>query len=318
MKFSIIVPVYQVEKYIDKCIASIKNQDHKNFECIVVDDGSLDRSIDIAKQIVGDDERFHFIHKQNGGLSDARNTGLNAVRGDYIWFIDSDDFIEINSLSLLDKHIQKHASDIICFDMVYLHPDCRTSISKGADFELSSFQANKSIINIDNSANSKIFKSSFLKGKYFPKGMWYEDMAVISSWLIEANEVSYLNHAIYYYLQRAGSITQSADMRVFDIYKAINMIQKTAKDMGYEVEDLIKQRYIDDGLIMTTLRIKSYQNRKNRLQYYAMNMKKLKENYPNWYLEVRKMKKYSSRQQFIFTLLKFKLYLFVDMMYNGL
>lgn len=318
MKFSIIVPVYNVEKYIDKCISSIRNQSYPIFECIVVDDGSKDSSISIAKELIKDDERFIILSKQNGGLSDARNFGLNKASGDYVWFVDSDDFIEKNALELLKQHLDQQQSDIVCFDMIYLYPDNHTSISKGANFKITNFNENKHLINIDNSANSKIFKTSFLKGKKFPKGMWYEDLAVVTTWLIEATSVSYLEKALYYYLQREGSITQSADERVFDIYKAISMIKAKVHAKNIDIDDLIKQRYIDDCLIMTTLRIKNYSNRQKRLEYYALNLKKLEDNYPNWYMDAKNNSKYTFKQKMIFFLLKYKMFYLVDILYRGL
>ena len=148
--------------------------------------------------------------------------------------------------------------------------------------------------------------------------MWYEDLAVVTTWLIEATSVSYLEKALYYYLQREGSITQSADERVFDIYKAISMIKAKVHAKNIDIDDLIKQRYIDDCLIMTTLRIKNYSDRQKRLEYYALNLKKLEDNYPNWYMDAKNNSKYTFKQKMIFFLLKYKMFYLVDILYRGL
>ncbi len=317
-RFSLIVPVYKVENYIEKCLLSIKDQIFKDFECLIIDDGSPDCSIEIAKKVIGDDERFKIYHKKNGGLSDARNYGLNLVSGEYVWFIDSDDSITLDSLVKLNEEIEINGSDIICFDMCYEYTNKKNTISKGANFRISNFKENLEIINIDNSANSKIYKREFLKNKFFPKGMWYEDMAVISLWLMEAKKVSYLSDALYNYLQREGSITKSIDERVFDIYKAILIIKNKSKEMGINIDDIIKQRYIDDCLIMTTLRIKDYQNKKDRINYYQKNMVLLNENCPNWFKISFFNHKYSFKQKIIFLLLKIKAYNFVDIIYQGI
>ena len=101
--FSIIVPVYNVEKYIKKCLESIKNQTYTNFEVIIVNDGSKDSSQIIIDEYVNSDNRFKSFIKKNGGLSSARNYGLKYVKGDYILFLDSDDYIDINLLENLSK-----------------------------------------------------------------------------------------------------------------------------------------------------------------------------------------------------------------------
>ena len=100
-KVSVIVPVYNVEKYIARCIRSIKKQTFKDFEVLIIDDGSPDKSIDIAVKVIDGDERFTVYHKENGGLSDARNYGIERAKGEYIVLIDSDDYIDSDYIRLL-------------------------------------------------------------------------------------------------------------------------------------------------------------------------------------------------------------------------
>ena len=114
-KISIILPVYNVEKYVEKCLNSIKNQDYKNFEAIIVDDGSKDKSVEIIEAFIKKDDRFKLYHKENGGLSDARNFGMNFVTGKFVIFIDSDDYIENKMLTTLYENITKEKADVsIC------------------------------------------------------------------------------------------------------------------------------------------------------------------------------------------------------------
>ena len=113
IKFSIIVPVYNVENYIKKCINSILEQDYSNFEILVIDDGSSDSSISIVNSF--EDYRIKIYKKENGGLSSARNYGVKNVSGDYIWFVDGDDYIHKNSLSLLNRLLKETKFDIVAF-----------------------------------------------------------------------------------------------------------------------------------------------------------------------------------------------------------
>ena len=113
MRFSVIVPVYNVEDYLDKCIISILGQDYNDFEIILIDDGSTDKSGMICDEYQSKDERIHVVHKSNNGLSSARNTGIKEAKGDYLVFVDSDDWIDSNSLSAFDRIISMHHPEVI-------------------------------------------------------------------------------------------------------------------------------------------------------------------------------------------------------------
>ena len=116
VKFSIIVPVYKVEQYLEKCLDSILNQTYKDFELILVDDGSPDNCPAICDEYAKKDNRITVIHKQNGGVSSARNEALKIAKGEFIWFVDSDDYIETNALEILSDHIEKSPSDLYIFE----------------------------------------------------------------------------------------------------------------------------------------------------------------------------------------------------------
>ena len=118
MKFSVVVPVYNVEEYIEKCLSSILNQTYSNFEVIIVDDGSTDGSFKIIDKFVNKDKRFMVFKKQNGGLSDARNYGIKYVTGDYLLFVDSDDYIGEDLLLKLNNVLSKAQTDLVTFNSV--------------------------------------------------------------------------------------------------------------------------------------------------------------------------------------------------------
>ena len=313
MKVSVIVPVYNVEKYIEKCLLSIKDQTLIDFECLIINDGSKDSSIEIAKKVVGKDIRFKFFDKENGGLSDARNYGIEKASGEYLCFIDSDDYIASDLLELTYKMGKEYDSDIVCFDMYYVNEDGSLEYSWGSNYKgTSNYKENREIIFSNNSANNKIYKASFMKDKRFFKGMWYEDMAVIPTWIASANNMAHVYKPLYYYVQRQGSITHKADVRIFDIYKAISMVKNKLQLGAYEVRGL----FFENCLVMTTLRIKEISDRKTRIEYYRKNVELLEEQYPNWYSDVKKDEDYNFKQKVIFFLLHKKWIALVERAYN--
>ena len=306
-KFSVIVPVYNVEKYISKCIESVKGQTLTDFECLIINDGTKDKSIEKAIEAIGNDERFKIYHKVNGGLSDARNYGIDKATGEYLFFLDSDDYIGNTLLEDTYNMAKKYDSDIVCFDMMYVYDNGEEKISYGADFECKSYKDDKSVIFINNSSNNKIYRRSFMNDKRFIKGMWYEDLAVIPVWLSKANNVSHVGKPLYYYLQREGSISHSADPRIFDIYKALNIIKE---ELHTDLTDL----YLDNCLIMTTLRIRDIEDKNMRIDFYYKHVDYLDNDCPKWY-DAIKDKDYNIKQRIVFFLLKHRMIKLLDRLY---
>ena len=307
MRFSIIIPVYNVEMYISKCIESVKEQTLTDFECLIIDDGTKDKSIEKAIEAIGNDERFKIYHKTNGGLSDARNYGIDKATGEYLFFLDSDDYIGNTLLEDTYNMAKKCDSDIVCFDMMYVYDNDEEKISSGADFECKSYKDDKSVIFINNSSNNKIYRRSFMSDKRVIKGMWYEDLAVIPVWLSKANNVSHVGKPLYYYLQREGSISHSADPRIFDIYKALNIIKE---ELHTDLTDL----YLDNCLIMTTLRIRDIEDKNMRIDFYYKHVDYLDNDCPKWY-DAIKDKDYNIKQKIVFFLLKHRMIKLLDRLY---
>ncbi len=310
MRISVIIPVYQVENEIPDCIRSVLSQTFINYECLLIDDGTKDNSIKVAEAVYRNDSRFRVIHKTNGGLSDARNRGIEEATGDYILFLDSDDEIEPSLLEKAAAMAEKHDSDIVVFDMLYVWPDGRTDKTVSGEKKVTSFSTDPGVIFINNSANNKLFRTSFMKDKRFPKGKWYEDLAVVPIWLAKANNVSYVPEPLYLYKQRYGSISHSADPRIFDIYDSIHNIRKELDLTDRDLSVL----YYENCLIMTTLRIKEIEARETRLEYYTKNIDLLEEAYPSWYEDLPR-EKYSIKQRIVFWLLKHRKIKLLDRLY---
>lgn len=213
---SIILPVYNVQDYVEKCLISICEQTYLKFECLIVDDGSLDGSIDIAKKIVENDKRFKFYHKKNGGLSSARNYGLNFFKGQYVVFVDSDDYLDCNFLEKLLNSIVENNSDISVCDINYVDEGNNVIDVLGNDIDryIESRDYLNINSNIKNFAWNKLFKRELFSCYRFNENIRYhEDLDLIYK-VIFQKKISYVAQPLYYYVQRMGSLSKVFNERV--------------------------------------------------------------------------------------------------------
>lgn len=214
MKLSIILPVYNVEEYIERCILSLKAQDlsQNDYEIIVVDDGSKDHSIEIAEKLKEEFKNFYIIHKPNGGLSSARNKGIGHAKGEYIWFIDSDDYIEKNVLkSLIDK-LETDTLDLLLFNIYDIWPDKECpgfDIKSQPKNIISGLEYIKDGYDIGKSAWCFIVKKSIITDNniLFTEGIIQEDYEFVLKLYKYVNKLTFYPIRVYNYLHRDGSIT---------------------------------------------------------------------------------------------------------------
>lgn len=206
-KISVIVPVYNTEDYLEECFDSISLQTYKNFEVIVVDDGSTDRSGDICDSYANKDKRFKIIHKINEGVSIARNIALEKISGDYICFVDSDDTIEKDMLKSFLELIDEYQADIIFSDREI----CKENTKITSPICLNQKQARENFFQqglIRPSLWLGIFKSDLFKDIRFPSNIvHYEDYAVIARILGQINKVVVTGNRFYNYRIRIDSAT---------------------------------------------------------------------------------------------------------------
>lgn len=239
---SIIIPVYNVYECLDYCLESVVNQTYKNLQIILVDDGSTDRSGEKCDEWAKRDNRILVFHKKNGGLSDARNFGLNYATGEYISFIDSDDFIYREFIEIILEGIIKHNSQIGVANMktVYSYDlqNCEPS-----EYTINLYTAKEAMMDvlyekiINTSACGKIFVASLLNDVRFPVGKLFEDLATIYKVIMKADRIISVNLDGYFYFQRSGSIVNSPlTYRHLDIFDAWNSIYKdlVLVDKDYE------------------------------------------------------------------------------------
>ena len=210
---SVIVPIYNVEKYVEKCILSLMNQTYSNLEIILVDDGSTDTSGIICDKYKIK-KNVNVIHKMNGGLSDARNKGIAAAKGEYIGFVDGDDYVEKNMYEKLMTAILLDDTEIACCGM-FRESDTGENCEEVRCVSKKTVYTDTKAINeillnreLDVSVCNKLFKSDIFDKIIFPVGKTNEDASVIMQ-IIEGNRVVHVGEALYHYIYRDGSITSN-------------------------------------------------------------------------------------------------------------
>lgn len=217
---SLIVPVYNVERYLPKALDSAINQTYQNMEFIVIDDGSTDESGKICDCFQENDDRIKVIHKKNGGLSSARNAGLDIARGEFIAFLDSDDWLPIDAIQREIAIITKYNTRMVAFKIGYSHDGqtfpkysdtWRETIQMNQEEMILAYLTRKPVA-IEATVWSKIYHRSVWEKRRFREGILYEDYDLIMEILQDVKECIYLNQFGYVQLSREGSITH----RVFD------------------------------------------------------------------------------------------------------
>ena len=210
---SVIVPAYNVKPYLERCINSIINQTYRNLEIILVDDGSTDGTGTLCDQIAQEDSRIIVIHKENGGLADARNAGLDICTGDFISFIDSDDYIEPDMYECMMEEMKDETVSIVAVGFSVTESDNETRIMGAQEkIKLTKEEAFMNIFEKDElfpSSVNKLYRRHLFDKLRFLKGMINEDTEIIPKILNICDFIIALDKALYHYVLRKGSITQS-------------------------------------------------------------------------------------------------------------
>lgn len=229
ISISVVVPIYNVETYLAECLTSLNEQTFSSYEVLLIDDGSTDNSKQIAQQFVDlSPQKFKLFSKTNGGLSDARNYGIAKALGEYITFIDSDDYVANDLLALTYTAAKKHNAQIVSFAMAEVSEQGQwirhipaNSAGLLGDYQVSESQGLTSQ-SLPNACN-KLFKAElFSKNNIqFPKGLWYEDLGTIPKLYFFAKRVCFIDNELYSYRNREGAITKTFSLKVMDIYKVL-------------------------------------------------------------------------------------------------
>ncbi|WP_158295177.1 glycosyltransferase family 2 protein [Eggerthella lenta] len=221
---SIVVPVYNTEKYLKQCVDSVLSQTYRNLEVILVDDGSTDGSPAICDEYAMRDSRVRVIHKENGGLSDARNSALDAMTGEYVGFVDSDDWVAPDMFEYLHGGLVGNRSGISVCEPIEVRTYRMDYKVRTSDIVYDSEVALNELF-FDRQGNyawNKLYKSDLWKDIRFPKDLNFEDIATIYKTFESAGRISFLRDPKYYYRIRRGSISGSKDYSFRrDIYRAV-------------------------------------------------------------------------------------------------
>jgi len=223
IEISVVVPVYNVEKYLKKCVDSILAQSFSNFELWLIDDGSTDRCGEMCDEYEKKDSRIHVIHKKNGGLSEARNTALDRIQGRYVFFVDSDDWVSQDALKIMYSVALRTKARVVMGGMAIVDEN-------GEITEIKRINQKKEVLGKDEmlstliqpNACNKLYDSSLFKELRYPVGRLYEDVFVYHRILNQIDYMAVIEEVTYYYLKRKSSImNMEYNIRFTDIVDAV-------------------------------------------------------------------------------------------------
>lgn len=225
---SVVVPIYNVADYLPKCVDSILAQSYTNIEVLLVDDGSTDDSGQICDAYLSEDSRIRVIHKANGGLSDARNAGLDCCKGEYVTFIDSDDWVHRQYLELLYANLVRFFADIST--VKFMRVDDEETVTTISDKTLiyDSDEAISATLyqnKLDNSVCAKLFDIHLFDGLRFKKGIGYEDLQIFYRIYERADRVAYSPSKLYFYRRRGDSYLHTFTMRRVDVLDVVDEME---------------------------------------------------------------------------------------------
>ena len=299
IKVTVIVPVYNVEKYLDRCVESIISQTYRNIEILLVDDGSKDAGGKKIDEWERKDARIKAIHRENGGLSVARNTGIENATGSYLIFVDSDDWIHE---SMVEKMINAlEDGEIVCCGMI------RTDGKKNVDIDwfvekqiVSGTDAVKMLV--ENSLfTSHIQKNIFPRDLFdkvrFPEGKVYEDIRTAHKLFLQVDKVCILPEHYYYYFERCDSITNVVKLsNQIEWFDALN---ERAKELSFMLTEKEKQRVCAQRAVIMSLAVVQNQFSDDEKKKYKRRMKKIKR-----FLQKKDtgnaVKKYATSSQYVY------------------
>lgn len=282
-KISVIVPVYNVEQYLERCVDSIISQTYTNLEIILVNDGSTDNSGKLCDELAKKDERIRVIHKENGGLSDARNRGIDEAESDLVGFIDSDDYIDSDMYEVLLKNLNNTDADLsMCalYDVYNNTPEAQ--VTNKETWKLSSEQAIKMVMEakiLSVTAVNKLYRKSLFTDLKFEVGKIAEDAFIMIKLLDKCEKIVATNEKKYYYVHRENSITtQKFSTKFLNVIEAYEQNSNIILEKYPKLKDVAQTRmnwayfYVLDRLLLDD----NYNDKEleNKLISYLKNYRK--------------------------------------------
>ena len=279
---SVIVPVYNVEKYLEKCLNSLVNQTLDNIEIIIVNDGTKDNSEEIIKKFIEKyPQKIVYLKKENGGLSDARNFGIPYAKGEYIAFLDSDDYVEKDIYKEMYELAKKENSDMVECDFLWEYPDkTREDIGQVYNGKKEMLEKVRVV------AWNKLIRRSILEKTQiqFPKGLRYEDVEFTYKLIPHLNKISFLKKPYIHYIQRENSISNVQNERTKEIFTVLdNVITYYTENNFYdEYKEELEYVYTRFLLCSSLLRMVKINDKDIRKNMIKTTWENLNTKFPNW------------------------------------
>lgn len=280
-KVSLIIPVYNVENYIEKCLNSVVNQTLKDMEVIIVNDGSKDSSKQKIEKYLKKYPRIKYLEKENGGLSDARNYGMQYATGEYIAFLDSDDYVEETMYEEMYNVAQKEAADMVECNFIWEYPDKKRE-DIGSVYNSKREMVEKARV----VAWNKLIKRELLEKTCvkFPIGLRYEDVEFFYKLVPYLEKVSFVKKCFVHYIQRGNSIANTQNIRTKEIFTVLQNVILYYRENGFydEYKDELEFIYVRFLLCSSLKRICKIQNKEERNLALDETWNNITLNFPNW------------------------------------
>lgn len=254
---SVIVPVYNAEKYLASCLDSILSQSYKNLELIIINDGSTDFSLKIAETYAEKDDRVIVYSYENEGQAEARNHGLSVATGEFITFVDADDVLLPNALELLYSVISEYSVDLVEGKVIYGEIYSKATVNKGKKVDiLSPSEAIEKVLYQDQMLSSpcgKLYKRSLFSGTSFVKGIIYEDLDIFYKIFDKANKIAYVDQPVYFYRDNDTSTVNTWKPQRLDVLKVTQDLENYIEAKYPELLPAAKDRRLSANFNMFAL-----------------------------------------------------------------
>lgn len=281
-KVSVVVPIYNVEEYLERCIESLVKQTLEDIEIILVNDGSRDKSGTIAQEFQKKyPDKIKYVEKENGGLSDARNYGMKYATGEYIAFLDSDDYIEKNAYKVMYKKAKEEDSDYVECDFIWEYPE-----KSKKDEQIKYANKNEMLAFVRVVAWNKLIRREVITNNNieFPKGLRYEDVEFTYKLIPHINKFSYVNEFFIHYTQRQNSIANVQNEKTAEIFEVLDNVITYYKQNNFydEYKEELEYNYARYLLCSSLKRICKIPDNQKRKELINKTWDDLNSKYPEW------------------------------------
>lgn len=298
---SIIIPCYNAEKTIKKCLDSVVNQSYKNIEIILINDGSTDQTDKIIQKFLKD-HRIKYYDRKNHGIGKTRNFGIQIATGDYITFLDSDDYLDNSAIEKFYKFASEKQLDMVISDY-YIVEKNQIEYEKIPSFAIGNIHNLPNLIlDVNLSPWNKLYKTECIKGIFFEENLKYEDAPFVIRALLTAKRIGKLNEPTHYYVINSNSETTIRDERIFDVFEILNIIGEHLKSYSF-LEDVYKTLVVR---ILCNYNIQQRYQKKIKVCHHFINksfkyMKSVDKNYKNnrYFNSRSKLKALIEKSQFL-------------------